>query len=181
MCTHLWPNCMVGYGTGADFRPLHDDVIKCKHFPRNWPLVRGFNRSPVNSTHKGQWHGVFVFSLICVWINGWVNNREAGDLRRYRAHYDFTVMTLLMASSLVITMYAWFAEITHPFVEFTCIAKLTYFGHGQHHRHFADFNFKYTSLYENYNVLISIITFWFQFHISLSTMVQYAINYLEFK
>ena len=31
-------------------------------------------------------------SLICVWINGWVNNREAGDLRCYRAHYDVTVM-----------------------------------------------------------------------------------------
>ena len=23
---------------------------------------------------------------------GWVNNREAGDLKRYRAHYDGTVM-----------------------------------------------------------------------------------------
>ena len=34
----------------------------------------------------------FMFSLICVWINGWVNNREAGDLRRHRAHYDVTVM-----------------------------------------------------------------------------------------
>ena len=33
-----------------------------------------------------------VFSLICVWINDWVNNREAGDLRRYRAHYDVIVM-----------------------------------------------------------------------------------------
>ena len=33
-----------------------------------------------------------MFCLICVWINGWVNNREAGDLRRYRAHYDVTVM-----------------------------------------------------------------------------------------
>ena len=33
-----------------------------------------------------------MFSLICVWINGWVNNLEAGDLRRYRAHYDVTVM-----------------------------------------------------------------------------------------
>ena len=30
--------------------------------------------------------------FICVWINGWVNNREAGDLRRYRGHYDVTVM-----------------------------------------------------------------------------------------
>ena len=26
------------------------------------------------------------------WINGWVNNREAGELRRYRAHYDVIVM-----------------------------------------------------------------------------------------
>ena len=33
-----------------------------------------------------------MFSLICIWINGWVNNRETGDLRRYRAHYDVTVM-----------------------------------------------------------------------------------------
>ena len=40
----------------------------------------------------GQWREALVFSLICVWINGWVNNREAGDLRCYRAHYDVTVM-----------------------------------------------------------------------------------------
>ena len=26
------------------------------------------------------------------WINGWVNNREAGDLRRNHAHYDGIVM-----------------------------------------------------------------------------------------
>ena len=32
-----------------------------------------------------------IFSLICVWINGWVNNREAGDLRRC-ACYDVIVM-----------------------------------------------------------------------------------------
>ena len=25
-------------------------------------------------------------------LNGWVNTREAGDLRRYRAHYDVMVM-----------------------------------------------------------------------------------------
>ena len=61
-------------------------------FPRNWPFVRGIHRSPVNSPHKGQWRGALVFSLICVWINDWVNNREAGDLRRYRAHYDVIVM-----------------------------------------------------------------------------------------
>ena len=50
------------------------------------------HRSPVNSPHKGQWRGALMFPLICVWINGWVKNRQAGDLRRYRAHYDVTVM-----------------------------------------------------------------------------------------
>ena len=74
---------------------LHDDVIKWKHFPRYWSFVRGIHRSPVNSPHKGQWRGALIFSLIYVWINGWVNNREAGDLGRYRAHYDVTVMTYL--------------------------------------------------------------------------------------
>ena len=71
----------------------HDDVIKWKHFPRYWPFVRGIHRPPVNSPHKGQWRGALMFSLICVWINGWVNNREAGDLRCHRAHYDVIVMT----------------------------------------------------------------------------------------
>ena len=76
----------------------HDDVIKWKHFPRYWSFVRGIHRSPVNSPHKDQWRGALMFCLICVWINGWVNNREAGDLRRYRAHYDVTVMTYRMSS-----------------------------------------------------------------------------------
>ena len=70
----------------------HDDVIKWKHFPRYWPFVREIHRSPVNSSHKGQWRGALMFSLICAWINGWVNNSEAGDLRRHRAHYDVIVM-----------------------------------------------------------------------------------------
>ena len=72
----------------------HDDVIKWKHFPRYWPFVRGIHRSPVNSSHKGQWRGALMFSVICVWINDWVNTREAGDLRRHRGHYDVIVMTM---------------------------------------------------------------------------------------
>ena len=52
----------------------------------------GIHRSPVNSPHKGHWRGALMFSLICVWINGWVNNGEAGDLRCYRAHYDVIVI-----------------------------------------------------------------------------------------
>ena len=34
-----------------------------------------------------------VFSLIRAWINGWVNNREAGDMRRHRASYDVIEIT----------------------------------------------------------------------------------------
>ena len=61
-------------------------------FPRYWPFARGIHRSSVNSPHKGQWRGALMFSMICAWINDWVNNREAGDLRRHRAHYDVIVM-----------------------------------------------------------------------------------------
>ena len=57
-----------------------------------WPFVRGIHQSPVNSPRKGQWRGPLMFSSICAWINGWVNNREAGDLKRHRTHYDVTVM-----------------------------------------------------------------------------------------
>ena len=74
---------------------IHDDVINWKQFPLYWPFVRGIHRSPVNSPHKGRWRGVLMFSLICTWINAWVNNRKAGDLRRNRAHYDVTVMFML--------------------------------------------------------------------------------------
>ena len=70
---------------------VHDDVIKWKHLPRYWPFVREIPRSPVNSPHKGQWRGALMFSLICAWINGWENNREADDLICHDAHYDFIV------------------------------------------------------------------------------------------
>ena len=46
-------------------------------FPRQRPVTRSFD-----------------ISLICAWINGWVNNRDAGDLRRHRAHYDVTLMVM---------------------------------------------------------------------------------------
>ena len=50
----------------------------------------------VNSPHKGQWRGSLMFSLSCAWINVWINNHEAGDLRCHHAHYDITVMTMYM-------------------------------------------------------------------------------------
>ena len=50
--------------------------------------------SPV--PYKDQWRGALMISMICVWINDWVINREAGDLRRYRAHYDVILMKYRM-------------------------------------------------------------------------------------
>ena len=43
-------------------------------FSSQWSVTRSFD---------------FFFDA---WINGWVHIREAGDLRRYRAHYDVIVM-----------------------------------------------------------------------------------------
>ena len=65
---------------------IHDDVIKWNYFPRHW-----------NYPHKGQWRDALMFSLIWTWI--WVNNREAGDVRRHRAHYDVSVMYVYLSFS----------------------------------------------------------------------------------
>ena len=46
-------------------------------FPSQGPVTRSFD----------------VFSLICAWINAWVNKREVDDLSRHRAHYDITLIS----------------------------------------------------------------------------------------
>ena len=67
-------------------------------------LVICAGNSPVSGEfpHKGQWRGALMFSLICVLIKGWVNNCPAGDLRRYRAHYDVTVMTWFVGAPILL-------------------------------------------------------------------------------
>ena len=58
---HSWPNVMAVFSLKSFFTlplptrtlfccyELHDEVIKWKHFPRNWPFVRGIHWSPVTS------------------------------------------------------------------------------------------------------------------------------------
>ena len=70
-------------------------------------LCGGIHRSSVDFPHKGQWRVALMFSLICAWINGWVNIREAGDLRRHRSHYDVTVMHLIYMVVIVIGFRVW--------------------------------------------------------------------------
>ena len=102
----IWVNIYV---RKMHFTSPHDDVVKLKHFPRYWPFVRGIHRAQVISPHKGQRRGALIFSLICAGINGWVNNRHAGELRPHRAHYDVTVMSLrcLKTMSLKRLHFAW--------------------------------------------------------------------------
>ena len=88
----IWLLWATGQGHWR-FVDWYDDVIKWKHFPRYWPFVRGIHRSPVSSQRP--WRGALMSSLICAWANGWLNNHDAGDLRRHRALYDVTVMKAL--------------------------------------------------------------------------------------
>ena len=133
-----WINpCILRYRTVFI---IHDDVMKWKHFPRYLPFVRGIHRPAVNSPHNGQWRGALMFSLICVWINGWVNNLEAGDLRRNRAHYDVIVMFFSVAM---------FFDCAGRFV-----VLLNALGPRQNGCHFADDFFK--CIFLNGNVWISL-------------------------
>ena len=84
---------------------FHDDVMKWKHFLRYLLFVRVIHRSPVNSPHKGQYRRALIFSLICALNKGRVNNREAGDLRRHRAHYDVIVMIWLTTLGVVMRRF----------------------------------------------------------------------------
>ena len=75
-------------------------------FPCYWPFVRGIHRWPVDSSHKGPWRRALMFSFICAWMNGWVNNREGGDLRRHSTHYDVIVMICFLHDGLHMTLIA---------------------------------------------------------------------------
>ena len=73
-------------------------------------LCAGNSPVSVNSLHKGQWRGALMFSLICVWINVWVSNREAGDLRRHRAHYDVIVVCVSNLNTPTWRITAWMGK-----------------------------------------------------------------------
>ena len=70
-------------------------IIKWKHF---FALLTPWaGHSPGTSEFPTQrwlgalWLGDLLFSFICAWTNGWINNRDAEDFSRHRAHLDVTV------------------------------------------------------------------------------------------
>ena len=68
----------------------HDDVIKWKHFPRNWPFVGEFTGHRWIPHTKASDAVLLIFPLVCVWINDWVNNRNVFfiDMCEYRSNID---------------------------------------------------------------------------------------------
>ena len=70
-----------------------------RHFPRYWPFVWGIHRSRWNPCTKASDAELWCF----LWINDWVNNDEAGDVRRHRGHHDVNVMVNSM-----ITVWCYF-------------------------------------------------------------------------
>ena len=83
--------------------------------------MEAFSTSLAICAHKGQWRGALMFYWICAWTNGWVNNGEAGHLRRHRAHYDVTVM--MITNSHVVKLWT---ELSRPGIMKvkTCCCKI---------------------------------------------------------
>ena len=83
----------------------HDDVIKWKH-------LCGISSVTGELPSQSQGLRALMFSLICAEKkNGWINNREAGDLRRHRAHYDTIVMDLSRDDCEYICHSSWYSII----------------------------------------------------------------------
>ena len=98
--SHLYEATSVTCLFRVHSHAIQNEILCCKYMTWRRHQMETFfvllaystGNSAMNSPHKGQWRGALMFSLICAWTNNWVNNGDAGDLRRYRAHYDVVVM-----------------------------------------------------------------------------------------
>ena len=124
-------------------------------------LCAGNSSVPVNSPHKGQWRGALMFSLICAWINDWVNNREAGDFRHHRGHYDVIVLIfvciVLNRSHNVLIKHLWKFVFTSPIEsELTCVQVIShYLNRGWH----SSLTYICTILLQLFNIAV-ICSWW---------------------
>ena len=67
-------------------------IVTIEHIPNKDHIPLQWRHNDHDGVSNHQPDDCFAVSLICTWINGWVNNRETGDLKRHRAHYDVIVM-----------------------------------------------------------------------------------------
>ena len=96
-----------------------------EHFPR-WPFCAGNSLVTVEFPTQRPVTRSFYVSLICASINDWGGNREAGDLRRHRAHYDVTVMKTQQCASLSLIVHFinfFFINFSVTKLPFSCVNK----------------------------------------------------------
>ena len=89
---------------------IYDDIIKWKHFRATGPLCVESRWIPCTKVSDAE---LWCFLWICAWINRWVTNREAGDLKRHRAHYDVIVMYVYRPD--IIQNSVWSSQISWNF------------------------------------------------------------------
>ena len=90
-----------------------------------------------------------MFSLICVWLNSWVSNPEAGDLKRYRAHYDVIVMTAGICILIVLKVLLWAVAV---YIHYSCIR-------GHAHKHWLMSVFNNSTFFSGRNHMCEIVSY----------------------
>ena len=99
---YLQGTLLTDGGDGADAPTVHVQVSTYKqvmmtlsngnNFRVTGPLCGEFTGHRWIPLTKASDAQLWCFLWSATWINGWVNNRGAGDLRRHRAYYDVIVM-----------------------------------------------------------------------------------------
>ena len=77
--------------------PLCGELTGSGEFPTQRPVMRNYD----------------VFFDLVLKKNGWVNNRGAADLRRYRGHYDVTVMYRIEVLLIFLVIVHFLGSFTH--------------------------------------------------------------------
>ena len=91
----------------------------------------------------------FMYSLICAWLHGWVSHRDAGNLRRHRAHHDVTERGGFTDSFLTVDRF-YSVMIDYRFISVSLNNTLRL---GQNGRHFANI---FKCIFWNENVWIPL-------------------------
>ena len=123
--TRIWYIDIVYLVSPKDYRSIRYTYISWWHHQKeifSMLLAICAGNSMVNSPPKGQWWGALMFSLICAWTNSWVNNWDAGDLRRHHAHYD-TVFKISVGPR-TLTSKIWVGPASFPSLSYMNFGKI---------------------------------------------------------
>ena len=96
LCNNIkWTRVWAPERCDSHVAPLNGNVFRVIG-----PLCGDFTGDRWITHTKASDAELWCFLWSAPWIKGWVNNREAGDLRRHRAHYD----VIVMVSNFVVTV-----------------------------------------------------------------------------